>query len=129
MAEKQSQVDPRVQAQRVEQAGRGEYLAMRQRDADLAVLGLPPEAVALIGGARTGTDLVQALRVAVWVAGCVERAGLSEAARMLWELSQGETVHAEDGEHVWRQREASARALARRVFDFEDARQESGGQS
>lgn len=121
MDDKQSQVDPTVAARQVELAGRGQVIASRWRDADLAVLGLPPEALALIAP-RAGVDVVAALKVAVWLAGAVERAGISDAARTLWEISQGDTSLAEEGAHIWRQRESAARALARRVLDIETER-------
>lgn len=105
----------------MEQAGRGEAIAARERDDDLAALGLPPEALALVSP-RAGSSVVEALRVAVWLAGCIERAGLSDAARCLWELSVFRQSLPKEGAHVWRQKEAAARSLARRVLDIETER-------
>lgn len=121
MDEKQTQVSPETQARRVEQSGRGEALISRERDADLAMLGLPPESLALIAP-RAGVDVVAALQVAVWLSGCIERAGLSDAARTLWEISAFRQSLPKEGAHPWRQKEGAARALGRRVLDMETER-------
>ena len=118
----QSSVHPVVQAQRAEQAAQGERIANLWRDADLAHMGLPPEALALIGGGPMAS-WSDAQQVAAEIAGLLERAGLADAARVWYE---GRARARAAGGHTWRAHERAGRVLARRVVEAMMAETEAG---
>ncbi len=112
-----STAHPWVQATRAASAARGEVLLDQMIDGDLAAVGLPLTGLAAIGGSfNAGSDEAAALNVAVWLAGAVKRAGLSEAARHLYEVHRTQSLLKRG--HVFRVADLAAREIARRVLDF-----------
>ena len=102
---------------RVAAAARGDVVVEQIVNGDLAAIGLPPTGLAEIGASiNAGADGEAALRVAVWLAGAINRAGLSDAARQLYELSARRT--AQKGPHVFRAPELAAREVARRALNY-----------
>lgn len=110
----QSSVSPWVQAQRAEQAARGELVVSALVNADLAAADLPPEGIALVGGDEASADWAAALRVAAWLADVMQGAGLSKAAAALYDAQRDRVPS--PGSHAWRARALASRVLARRVL-------------
>ncbi len=104
-------VHPKVQAIRMEQAARGEFLARTNRDADLFQAGAPAECLALIGG-RDAATKEGAAAVALWLVGLAVREGYGPALCALY----GAAVRAPVGHqypYIFRTR--AALALARQI--------------
>lgn len=120
-----SSVSPWVQAQRMEQAARGEQIARTLRDADLTAAGGTAESLALIGGRRALTA-EGAADVALWLYDLAARYSLDRAAAVLY-LAAIRDKAPKPGEHPFGARTRAGLALVRQILDaaLEDANAEA----
>lgn len=114
-------VHPFVQAQRMEQAARGEAMRRDLINADLMHAGALPVGVAKVSGSTRWDGPNGGAALLQWLAEEMDLAGLADLAGALFRARSKPDA----GGHVWRASEGASRELARQLVESINARAEA----